>query len=373
MTTLGCDAGRSGISRALIELLRHFPQSDPDTEFEALVFPDEEGVFLQDSARIRALHAWRLWRTPVLNVAWHQAALPVWCLRQRFDVLLLAAANRRVPLAVPCPTVGIVHDLSSVHVAGKYDPARSFYIRRVLPKMLRCLTRIITVSESSKRDIVEYGGISESRITVVPWAADATFSPRVREEAQERLRAGFGIRSPYLLYVARIEHPGKNHARLIRTFGRLKADLDIPHQLVLAGSDWFRAEEVHKEASLSAFSQDILFPGFVPDEDLPDLYCGADLLVFPSLYEGFGIPILEAMQCGTPVVSSNTSSMPEVGGDAAVYFDPLDEGAIAEAIRTPLEDPALRDRMSTAGKERATLFTWPGSARKTLEVMHQAT
>ncbi len=311
-------------------------------------------------------------RTPVLNVFWHQFALPFICSRLSFDVLFLPAASRRTPIMAPCPTVGTVHDLTPFHVAGKYDHSRMFYQTRILPMLLKRLTRIIAVSESTKRDLIEFAGIPEERITVVYHAADPIlFHPRNRSDALERMR-GYGVRSPYIVYTSRIEHPGKNHLRLIHAFEILKAKEAIPHQLVLAGADWTRAEEVHKAASESPVRDDILFTGYVSSRDLPELYCGADMLVFPSLFEGFGIPILEAMSCGVPVACSNTSSMPEIAGDAAALFDPLDPNSIAHGVLGVLSSADARKRMAQKGLQRAELFTWREAASRTLDVIRDA-
>ena len=177
------------------------------------------------------------------------------------------------------------------------------------------------------------------------------------------------MRPPFILYTSRIEHPGKNHARLIRAFAELKRKERIPHQLVLAGTDRERADEVHRIAEESGFAKDILFTGFVASEDLPLLYQAADLFVFPSLYEGFGLPILEAMACGTPVACSRISSMPEVAGDAAVLFDPEEEGSIASAIRSIITGTDLRRDLAARGLERSRQFSWARTAAQTLGVI----
>ena len=306
----------------------------------------------------------------MLNVAWHQACLPGYCRRRGYDVLFLPAGNRRVSIHAPCPAVGTVHDFSNLHVKGKYDPARMFYQGHVLPWMVRRLKKVITISESSKRDIVECAGVPETRVSVISLALDhGNYFPRHGVEAAERIRGRYHIDRPYILYISRIEHPGKNHVGLIRAFEKLKAAERIPHQLVLAGSDWNRAEEVHRIAEASRWKSDIVFTGFVPQGDLPDLYCASDVFVFPSLYEGFGLPVLEAMACGTPVACSNTSSMPEVAGDAALLFDPGDSEAIASALRNLLTDADLRADCIRKGIERSRLFNWSTTASKTLDVI----
>jgi len=157
-----------------------------------------------------------------------------------------------------------------------------------------------------------------------------------------------------------------------RAFERVKAARGLPHQLVLAGPDWSGAEAVRLAARESACAADIVFTGFVRSEDLADPYRGADLLVFPSLYEGFGMPLLEAMACGTPVVCSATSSLPEVAGDAALLFDPADEAAIAEAIRRVAEGPDVARELSARGLARAGCFSWERAAVDTLAVLRRA-
>jgi glycosyltransferase involved in cell wall biosynthesis len=181
----------------------------------------------------------------------------------------------------------------------------------------------------------------------------------------------YGLRPPYLAYTSRLEHPGKNHVRLIRAYESLRRRRDIPHQLVLAGSDWSGAEEIHRVIGASPFREDILTPGFIPTEDLPDLYSGADLFVFPSLFEGFGMPILEAMASGVPVACSDVSSLPEVAGDAAVLFDPGREASMAEAMGKLLDGGPLREEMIRKGLQRSEASSWAAATRRTLEVLEE--
>lgn len=370
MTTFGGDGGKSGISKYIIGLLRGLQALDSDEELELFVYEREADLFAPDRERIAVKTFRETMRHPVLSILWHQLALPRWCRRERYDVMFFPAGNRRLPWRVPCPSVGTVHDFSSLHVEGKYDALRMLYIRRILPAWIRQLTRILTVSESSKRDIVEHVGVPEDRVIVTPLAADRSiYHPRERDEARSRIHARYRFEGPYILYVSRIEHPGKNHVRLIRAFERLKRRGEFPHRLVLAGSDWARAEEVHRVAESTACRDDIVFTGFAADEDLPFFYSGADALVFPSLYEGFGLPVLEAMSCGTPTGCSDISSMPEVAGDAALLFDPHVEEAIESAMRRLISDSALAARLREDGIGRSREFTWERTARQTLEAL----
>jgi glycosyltransferase involved in cell wall biosynthesis len=370
VSTFGGDGGKSGISQYIIQLLREFARQPRGNSFDVIGYADEKAVFVPPSPAIGHLAYGANLRGPIRNVLWHQVSLPGVCRRLQCDVLFLPAGNRRLTVSAPCPTVGTVHDFSSIHVPGKYDGARTFYITRALPFLIRRLTHVLTVSESSKRDIVEYAGVPENKVTVTPLAADpAVYFRRDPLEAAELLSRRHAIRPPFLLYTSRIEHPGKNHARLIRAFADLKRRHKIPHQLVLAGTDRERADEVHREAAQSGFADDILFTGFVAAEDLPLFYQAADIFVFPSLYEGFGLPILEAMACGTPVACSNVSSIPEVAGEAAVLFDPADEASIAAALWSIITEPELHARLAACGLARSAKFNWSRTAAQTLDAI----
>lgn len=373
ITTFGADGGKSGISQYIINLIAEFSKMKDRARFEVMTYENESEIFLSHKNGVSSLNFSNRMHSPLLNVAWHQFALPALCRKRKYDVLFLPAGNRRLPVWSPCPTVGTVHDFSSIHVKGKYDPARMFYITRVLPFLVKKLTRILTVSESSKRDIIEYAQVPEDRVTVTPLAADNNlYYPRDKKESTLRVAERFGIRRPYILFISRIEHPGKNHARLIRAFSRLKETEDLPHQLVLAGSDWSGAAEVHREASASFYANDVIFTGFVKTKDLPDLFCGSDLFMFPSLYEGFGLPVLEAMSCGVPVACSNVSSMPEVAHNAAYLFDPYEEDDIAEAMKRMINDTELSTHLAALGLERSKRFTWKRTAEMTMQIIRQA-
>ncbi len=371
IATFGCDL-KSGMSRYASSLISQFAKLAKDDEFEILAHQNAINEYMSGvkSGLVTSLDVSERYSNALLNVAWHQLSLPGICRSRDYDVLFLPAASRRTPFWVPCPTIGTVHDLSAFHVLGKYDQARSYYQTSVLPRLFKRLTHIIAISESTKRDIQEFVGISDDRISVIHHAADTNiFYPRDREASLNAVRS-YGVRAPYIVYTSRIESPGKNHVRLIRAFEQLKRQEEIPHQLVLAGSDWHGAEEVHGAAENSPFSKDICLTGFVKGQDLPSLYCGADMLVFPSLFEGFGLPILEAMACGVPVACSDISSMPEIAGDAAVLFDPLEVESIADGMFSIVGCPEKRKSLAKEGLRRASEFSWEKTARMTLEVLH---
>jgi glycosyltransferase involved in cell wall biosynthesis len=271
------------------------------------------------------------------------------------------------------PSVGTVHDLSQLHVPQKYDALRMFYIMRVLPRMMRRLTRVIAVSDSTRRDLESFARVDPARMRVIHNGADLErFSPRDREAAKSIVATELGLPPRFLLYIARLEHPGKNHVRLLEAFASLKRDTGLPHKLVLAGSRWSGAEPIDAKVEQLRLRQDVVFPGFVPNEILPDLYAAADVFVFPSLFEGFGIPVLEAMACGTPVCASDIASIPEIVGEAGLLFDPQEPRAIADTLHRLLTEPSLRAQLVERGLDQVKRFTWDDAAAAVLEELEKA-
>lgn len=372
ITTFGCDL-KSGMSRYITNLITQFSKAESNDQIDVFAHENAVSEYFSEvkpgTLNYNNVSEW--FENPILNIAWHQSLLPAKSKLRKYDALFLPAASRRTTLWSPCPTIGTVHDFSPFHISGKYDTSRSIYQKKVLPIMLKRLTHIISISESTKQDILEYVDIPEERITVIHHAADTDFF-YPRDKPSSIIKLGkYGVRDKYIVYTSRIESPGKNHLKLIQAFENLKRNESIPHQLVLAGADWNGAEDVHEAASRSQFSNDILLTGFVSSEDLPLLYSGAELMVFPSLFEGFGLPILEAMACGVPVACSNISSMPEIAGGAAILFDPHDVDSISQSMSKVLQSQDEREKLTQKGLERARDFSWEKTARHTLDVIHR--
>lgn len=368
ITTFGGDGGKSGISRYIITLLKELQRYSDEHSFEILTYESEKSIFIPKDSNFSCRCFSEKWRSPVKNIFWHQACLPRHA--KKYDIMFLPAANRRLPAFCATKTVGTVHDFSSIHVAKKYNLARDVYIKKVLPFLVRRLDYVLTVSESSKKDIVEFAKVPEDRVTVTPLGADEnTYRPLDKEMAHREVAKSYKIGSaPYILYISRIEHPGKNHANLIRAFELCKKNHDVPHKLLLAGSDWSRAEEVKAIAANTSCKDDILFTGFVKDELLPFLYNGCDVFAFPSLYEGFGLPVLEAMSCKVAVACSNISSLPEVAGNAALMFDPYNVEDMYAKMYSIISNPDVKERCIAEGWQQAQKFRWSLTAQKTMEV-----
>lgn len=369
----GCDSGRSGIGRYAGKIIAAMAAESEAIRIEVLGCPSDLAALAPQRPNVHHLPLPDVPLAPAANALWHLARLPALCRERRYDVLFLPAGNRRLVWSAPCPTVATVHDLSSLHVRGKYDFVRSAYIGLALPKLIARLTHVITVSEASRRDIVGLTGLDEDDVTVIPNGTDLEmFRPGNPLRARQRTAGVLGGEEPYLLYVSRVEHPGKNHAGLIAAYTRWRDLFGRKHKLVLAGPDWDRAKEVHACAQSSRYHDDIVFTGFVDDALLPELYRGSDAFVFPSLWEGFGIPLLEAMASGTPIACGDRSSLPEVAGDAALYFDPQDMDDMAYALERVVGDTKLRETLRERGLRRVRRFSWDTAGRATLSVLEKS-
>jgi glycosyltransferase involved in cell wall biosynthesis len=245
-------------------------------------------------------------------------------------------------------------------------------LRVVLPNSLRKLDRIIAVSKWVKQELVELARIRESRIEVVPNGIDlSAFFPRPRNEESVVLIQPFSFRRPYVLYASRLEHPIKNHVKLIEAFGIFKERTKYPHRLVLAGADSRGAEKIREAAEVSPWRKDIFFTGHFPSSSLPELYAGADMVVVPSMYEGFGMGVLEAMASGVPVVCARAASLPETAEHAALYFDPADAGDMADRMVTMTTNRDIYRECRRLGLERAQNFSWDRCAERTLKIIEE--
>jgi glycosyltransferase involved in cell wall biosynthesis len=234
MTTYGCDGGKSGISRYVIELVKAMAAQRGDDTLEILALPDERGVFVTPQPGVVEFLTAGVPADPPRNILWHLTRLPGLVRERAYDVLFCPAANRRLPWKVACPVVGTIHDLSWLHMCGKYDRYRMFYLTRVLPRLMSRLDFALTISVSSKLDILANTALPEDRVRVTPIAMDHEIY-HAETAADPAVLARLGIAGAYILYVSRLEHPGKNHQTLIRAFEALCAGGGFGGSLVLAG------------------------------------------------------------------------------------------------------------------------------------------
>jgi glycosyltransferase involved in cell wall biosynthesis len=276
------------------------------------------------------------------------------------------------PPFCPCPVVVSVHDLSFEHLPHTFNRRSRTQLRLTVRHSVRRAARILTLSEHTKQDIVQTYGVDACRVDAIPIAAAPHFSPVSDTKELQRVRHTYGIESNYILYVGSIQ-PRKNLTRLVNAYALLRKKYQaatLP-KLVLAGKCAWLYDETLRALHETGLNDSVILTGYVPESDLPALYSGALCFVYPSYFEGFGLPPLEAMQCGVPVIIGNTTSLPEVVGDAGLLVDPFDVEALAAAIEDLINNSVLRSQLRVKGFARARMFDWKETAHRTLEVYQQ--
>ena len=359
--------GRAGLGRYAESLARALVTANGDRfalffnrSGEARRLPGLEGI------PARSVHAgYKPWRMAV----WLGQLLGL-----GFDRLLPGAElyHATEHLLMPLrqvPTVLTVHDLIFRLFPQHHKRLNYWYLNAAVPLYCRRADAIIAVSQATKEDLVRLYGLHPAKITVVHEAAAPHFAPAPPAQIAQ-VRARYHLPERYLLHVGTIE-PRKNLNRLLEAVHRLRRAGEEVRLVVVGSKGWLYQGFFHRLEALS-LGEAVHLPGYIPDADLPAVYSGATLVAVPSLYEGFGLPVLEAMACGAPVVCSNASSLPEVAGDAARYFDPTQVEEMAEAILTVWRDGALQEAMRQQGLARAARFSWERAAEETRAVYAQA-
>ena len=341
-------------------LLNAFAAQSRDCEFVAYSSAEEAPSYLPASILTR-----RISPNPFLRLGLQLAV------RVRQDRPDLLHVQYTAPVGCNVPVVVSVHDVSFLEHPEYFKRDRALQLQWTVRRTVQRAARVLTGSEFSRASILKvYGDLEEDKVVVVPNAAASQFRPISRDTAAATVRERFEIRAPFLLSVGDLQ-PRKNQIGLIRAFARLvRAYPQLKHNLVLAGKGTWFADRVCEAARESGVAERIQFIGFVSDPDLLHLYTACDLFVFPSFYEGFGLPALEAMACGRAVVCSNTSALPEVVDGAAILFDPYATDQIVRALADLLLDSELRARMERLGLQRAAHFSWQKTAERTLEVFY---
>lgn len=347
------DEGKSGISFYIRKVVKYLSLTN---KVDLLLLKKDVKVWKQKSDNIHIKTVSNLLSNPIVNMPWH-LLLPLFINLKKYDFILLPAGNRRLFCFYPRYTVVTFHDLSQFHIKEKYDFFRMFYIKKIVPIFLRKADSIMTVSYSTKKDLKKNYGIEDTWVNHNGWESFADFGKT--EIVKE-------VVGKFLLYVSRIEYPGKNHINLIKAYEKLPDIIKGEYQLVLAGKIWKGSKPVIDYIQNSADAKRIKLLGFVEEKKLVWLFKNCSLYIFPSFYEGFGLSLLDAMSFGVPVICSNTSSLPEVGGNAVRTFSPNDYEEMRDQILEVLTNKGLQKRMKEAGLQQVKKFDWKTHVQKIL-------
>jgi len=353
---------RAGLGRYAASLTRALHRRSRQEQGYALFYNRERGIeplagleHLPSSTVALGYKPWRMlvWMGQLARLGFDRL-LPDGTLFHATEHLLLPLRS--------VPTVLTVHDLIFRRLPEHHKSLNRWYLNAALPLYCRRATHIIAISQCTRRDLIASYQIDPEKISVIHEAADPRFEPQPPERVAA-VRQRYDLPERYLLFVGTIE-PRKNLTRLLHVFERLHRE-KLTDALVIVGKRGWLYDDFFAELERSPAGERVILPGYVPDEDLPAVYAGAQALAFPSLFEGFGLPAVEAMATGTPVACSGTSSLPEVVGGAALTFDPTSEEAIGSALRRLLTEPGLRRELAERGLERAARFSWDRVAAET--------
>lgn len=358
-------AGIGRYTRCLVGALAELDDQNEYVLFYAHGGQDNVGPFFADRPNFHERPVRLSQRN--LAIIWHRLRLPIHVERVTGPLNLFHSPDYNLPPLRCGRGIVTVHDLSFLLFPECHDRNLREYLERTVPLSVSRATLVLADSNNTMNDLVCLLDARPERVRVLYPGVDERLRRVEDEEVLRAAREKFGLHFPFILYVGTIE-PRKNLGRLIQAYARLKTRRQLEHKLVIAGQKGWLYDDVFRRAVDLRVGEDVIFPGYISDDDLPSLYSLADAFVFPSLYEGFGLPPLEAMACGTPVVTSTVSSLPEVAGDAALLVNPTDVDELAQAIARVLDDGDLRRRLSAKGVERAGSLTWRAAAKSLLEI-----
>lgn len=349
------------MGRYIVELVNRLPRDDPQNTYCFYVSQKNKSYFSFTEKNIIIKTISPLWYFPFLKILWEQIFLPfsLW----RNNIQVYHSTGFTLPFFKPkkIKHVVTIADMTFFSHSIYHIWWKVWYFRYMIPYALKKADRVITISESTKEDILKMIKISSKKIKSIYLGVDAHLTPQKERGQQKRLEK-YSITRPYILFVGMLE-PRKNIMGLIRAYAQVKEK--DSHHLVLVGKKGWKYEDIFMTVKELGLQNMVHFLGYVPDEDLSSLYSSATCFVYPSFYEGFGIPVLEAMACGCPVITSNNSSMKEIAGNAAVLIDPENKEAIADAIELVISNKKEQERMRKAGLLHVKKFRWETMAQET--------
>ncbi len=358
--------GYGGMQVYLENLLEELLRIDNENEYFIFCNKENFEIFLSKNWKAEKIQCPVSSGLSISKTLWEQFILPLQAKKRAVDLLFSPAYI--TPLNIKCKTVTTIHCIKYIHHPRDFDNLTLKTLDFFIPRSSRKSDRIITVSQYTRKELIDYFKADSSLIDVIPYSVGENFN--ISTPHKEDIRKKYGIRGKFVLSVASTKSH-KNVKGLVEAFAVLKENEKIEHQLVLVGdkrpllkNDWFGTQ-------FSRWEKDIIFTGFIPNNELPPLYRNADLFVFASKYESFGIPVIEAMSCGAPVVTSTVSALPEVAGGCALLADPYNVSDIAEKMKALMKDKPLREKMISGGLEHVKQFSWRRTAIETLNVFRK--
>lgn len=362
--TFGCDHARSGLGTYILSFVSNLPS---ENNIQVELFGSELDRFTYTSGKDISYKSVNIADSLSMERLWHFTNSSKFGTMQNYDLIIYPAPERVLPVSFKVPGMAVVNSILSNIVEGNKDWIQKLQIKRGLLNV----QKIIAASAFIRDDLIKHG-IDGSKIEVVYNGIDhKLFFPSIELNSDVVDIKPFAIKRPYFIYGSRLSGPEKKHIELIKAFSVFKKKTGFPHRLVIAGGDGPYSAEIHKAAFESEFASDIFLTGYFPYESFPQLYAGSDACVFPSVNEGVGLPILEAMATGVPVICSNAGALPEMGQDAVKYFNSDDIEEMACAMELVVTDKELRTYMIEKGLKRARSFSWDKTVLQTVNIANQ--
>ena len=353
-----------GVGIVTDEVMKRMAQSHPEDQFDYYFDRKYHSRFVQ-SSNIHPHVFFPVTRLPFLLRWWLNQPVRKDITKNKADVFF--SPDGFIPLGMSVPKVSMFHDVAYFRYPEHLQPRiRNFYANWI-PRFMAYTDHIITVSEFSKTEIIEAYKVRPEKISVVYNGITDSYQP-IGDAQKEEIRKQFTQGRPYFLYLGAI-HPRKNVLTLVKAFEQFKAASPSDYQLILAGRNAWHTKDVFEAIEKSPFKNEIHLPGYVPTSNAVSLVAAAEAMIYPSLYEGFGLPLVEAMACGVPVICSNVSSLPEVAGNAALLFDPMDVEQLSRHMRSIVTDMQLREILIHQGNERSKDFSWDKTAENIYDIL----